>query len=131
MHVCMHACMHMCLYLCMWISRKECEICMLSVCMYMMCMYLFVYMHACVHMNVYACMHVLCICYYCMLEMILFLEIFFVGVIESCKCRALLCRPLPLDVGRCVCYITRERLDGVNCFALYTDVSFLLNNVCF
>lgn len=35
--------------------------------------------------------------------------------------RTLLCRPLPVDVGRCVCYIARERQDGLNVYALYTD----------
>lgn len=35
--------------------------------------------------------------------------------------RTLLCRPLPLDVGRCICYIKREHYDGVQGYALYTD----------
>lgn len=35
--------------------------------------------------------------------------------------RTLLCRPLPLDVGRCVCYIKRERHDGLQGYVLYTD----------
>ena len=42
--------------------------------------------------------------------------------------RTLLCRPLPVDVGRCVCYITRERKDGINGYALYTDVIIINNN---
>eukprot|EP00250_Pteridium_aquilinum_P009988 c19071_g1_i1 orf=163-1491(-) len=35
--------------------------------------------------------------------------------------RTLLCRPLPLDVGRCVCYIKRERHNGIHGYVLYTD----------
>ncbi|KAJ4758144.1 hypothetical protein LUZ62_068519 [Rhynchospora pubera] len=38
--------------------------------------------------------------------------------------RALLCRPLPLDVGRCTCIIAKEPVEGargVSVFSLYTD----------
>lgn len=38
--------------------------------------------------------------------------------------RSLLCRPLPLDVGRCICYISRERHESLQqspVYALYTD----------
>ncbi|MCO5562150.1 hypothetical protein L7F22_039687 [Adiantum nelumboides] len=35
--------------------------------------------------------------------------------------RTLLCRPLPLDVGCCVCYVKRERHNGVHGYVLYTD----------
>ncbi|KAH7440643.1 hypothetical protein KP509_03G003600 [Ceratopteris richardii] len=38
--------------------------------------------------------------------------------------RYLLCRPLPLDVGRCACYIVHEReagVDGPVVYSLYTD----------
>ncbi|KAK1575088.1 hypothetical protein Q3G72_002480 [Acer saccharum] len=39
--------------------------------------------------------------------------------------RALLCRPLPLDIGRCTCVIVKEAspqgLDGAPLFALYTN----------
>ncbi|KAH7331054.1 hypothetical protein KP509_20G013400 [Ceratopteris richardii] len=35
--------------------------------------------------------------------------------------RTLLCRPLPLDVGCCVCYIKRERQYGRYHYVLYTD----------
>ena len=43
--------------------------------------------------------------------------------------RYLLCRPLPLDVGRCACYIVREREgsagDGPIVYSLYTDVLYI------
>ncbi|KAG8058271.1 hypothetical protein GUJ93_ZPchr0002g24417 [Zizania palustris] len=42
--------------------------------------------------------------------------------------RALLYRPLPLDVGRCTCVIAREAAAGVrgmSLYSLYTNVSFL------
>ncbi|PKA67057.1 Tubby-like protein 4 [Apostasia shenzhenica] len=35
--------------------------------------------------------------------------------------QSLLCRPLPLDVGRCTCVITREFIDGISVYALYTN----------
>ncbi|KAJ7546250.1 hypothetical protein O6H91_08G033300 [Diphasiastrum complanatum] len=38
--------------------------------------------------------------------------------------RSLLCRPLPLDVGRCTCYIVREHRSGPqkpSVYSLYTD----------
>jgi hypothetical protein len=41
--------------------------------------------------------------------------------------RALLCRPLPLDIGRCTCVIMKEALpeglDGGTLYSLYTNVS--------
>ena len=40
--------------------------------------------------------------------------------------RALLCRPLPLDVGRCTCVVVREKATGargVALYSLYTNVS--------
>lgn len=40
--------------------------------------------------------------------------------------RALLCRPLPLDVGRCTCVVVREKAAGprgVALYSLYTNVS--------
>jgi tubby-related protein 1 len=40
--------------------------------------------------------------------------------------RALLCRPLPLDVGRCTCVVVREKATGargVSLYSLYTNVS--------
>ncbi|GMP34428.1 hypothetical protein CsSME_00007300 [Camellia sinensis var. sinensis] len=44
--------------------------------------------------------------------------------------RSLLCRPLPVDIGRCTCVIVKEALpeglDGGNLYSLYTNVrSFL------
>ena len=44
-----------------------------------------------------------------------------------CSCRALLCRPLPQDVGRCTCVIVREAATGargVALYSLYTNVSW-------
>jgi hypothetical protein len=41
--------------------------------------------------------------------------------------RALLCRPLPVDVGRCTCIIAKETVEGprgVSVYSLYTNVSF-------
>ncbi|KAG0498379.1 hypothetical protein HPP92_003070 [Vanilla planifolia] len=35
--------------------------------------------------------------------------------------RSLLCRALPLDVGKCTCFIAKEILDGYSCYALYTN----------
>ncbi|XP_011623909.1 tubby-like protein 4 [Amborella trichopoda] len=38
--------------------------------------------------------------------------------------RSLLCRPLPIDIGRCTCFIERERLqelNGVYVYSLYTN----------
>ena len=43
--------------------------------------------------------------------------------------RALLCRPLPLDIGRCTCVIVKEKLpkglDGGALYSLYTNVRSL------
>lgn len=41
--------------------------------------------------------------------------------------RALLSRPLPLDVGRCTCIIAKETVEGergISVYSLYTNVSF-------
>lgn len=42
--------------------------------------------------------------------------------------RSLLCKPLPLDIGRCTCIIVKEKVDGlkglVSLYSLYTSVSF-------
>ncbi|KAH0450195.1 hypothetical protein IEQ34_020887 [Dendrobium chrysotoxum] len=35
--------------------------------------------------------------------------------------RSLLLRPLPLDVGRCTCIISKELMDGISCYVLYTN----------
>lgn len=43
--------------------------------------------------------------------------------------RSLLCRPLPLDIGRCTCVIVKEAppegLDGGTIYSLYTNVRSL------
>lgn len=42
--------------------------------------------------------------------------------------RSLLCKPLPLDIGRCTCIIVKEKVVGlkglVSLYSLYTSVSF-------
>jgi hypothetical protein len=47
--------------------------------------------------------------------------------------RALLCRPLPLDIGRCTCVIMKEALpeglDGGTLYSLYTNVSCSLTRI--
>ncbi|KAJ0984252.1 hypothetical protein J5N97_002608 [Dioscorea zingiberensis] len=35
--------------------------------------------------------------------------------------RSLLCRPLPLDVGRCTCIIVKEISEGMSVYSLYTN----------
>lgn len=44
--------------------------------------------------------------------------------------RSLLCRPLPVDIGRCTCVIVKEAspegLNGGTLYSLYTNVSSLL-----
>lgn len=41
--------------------------------------------------------------------------------------RSLLCRPLPVDIGRCTCIIVKEKaVDGINGGSVYT----LYTNVC-
>ncbi|KAM7480254.1 hypothetical protein LguiA_028467 [Lonicera macranthoides] len=46
--------------------------------------------------------------------------------------RSMLCRPLPLDIGRCTCVIVKEAspegLNGGTLFALYTNVKSLCNS---
>ena len=46
--------------------------------------------------------------------------------------RSLLCRPLPVDVGRCTCVIVKEKspdgLRGGAFYSLYTNVSLSLSH---
>lgn len=44
--------------------------------------------------------------------------------------RTLLCRPLPVDIGKCTCVIIKEAAEGASegtLFSLYTNVSFAGN----
>lgn len=49
------------------------------------------------------------------------------------SCRSLLCRPLPVDVGRCTCIIVKESspdgFDGGTLYTLYTNVREIAESV--